>query len=218
MLKSKRFTTRQGLIVGLLAGALAVTAPAMAQQNGNGEGNGGGQAAQQKAAQQGGKLVESRLKVRKLSQKLSKIRQSAIKNNPDLAKQRDALRQSVNDSIRSSGVDPKKDVARLREIAKKLRAGDVKGEEQKALTKEYRKKREALLEARRKALSNEDIQASQKKFRDELLAAMKKEDPNTEDLIKQYNAAQRDLRKRMRDAAAAQKKGGGSGQPQGGGQ
>lgn len=216
MLKSKCFTIRQWLVVGMLAGALMVTAPAVAQQNGNGEGKGGGQAAAQDATAQAGKLVESRLKVRKLSQKLSKIRQSALKNNPDLAKQRDALRKSVNDTIRSSGVDPKKDVARLREIAKKLRAGDVKGEEQKALIKEYRNKREALLKARRKALSDKDIQASRKKFRDDLLAAMKQENPDTEDIIKQYNAAQRDLRKRMN--AAARKQGGGSGGAQGGSQ
>ena len=98
--------------------------------------------------------------------------------------------------------------------AKKLRSGDVKGEEQKALTQEYRKKRQTMLKARRKALSNEKIQKRRKAFQDQLLTAMKSEDSKTDQLIKEYNKARMDMRQQMRKSFSKQK--GAQGQGDGG--
>ncbi len=189
--------SRSGLLAVLLAGVMTAAAPAMAQQEGSAGNGGGAEAAKEQSS---GKPANARAEMRKLQKRLGDIRDQALENNPELKEQRQSLKDAVNARMAEEGVDPETDVARLREIAKKLRSGKVEGEEQKTLTKEYREKRQTLLTARRKALGDEKIQKQRKAFEDDLRAAMIEQEPETKALIAEYRKQRTQMRQKMQKA------------------
>ncbi|WP_435099823.1 hypothetical protein [Arhodomonas sp. AD133] len=195
--------SRSGLLAVLLAGVMTAAAPAMAQQEGN-AGNGGG--ADAAKAQSSAQPANPRAELRELQKQLGEIRDQALENNPELKEQRQSLKDAVNARMADEGVDPETDVERLRELAEKLRSGEVKGEEQKTLTKEYREKRQALLTARRKALGDEEIQKQRKAFEDDLRAAMIEQNPETEALISKYRKQRTQMRQKMQKAIQQRQK------------
>ncbi|MGD8429095.1 MAG: hypothetical protein PVH31_01700 [Ectothiorhodospiraceae bacterium] len=149
-------------------------------------------------SKEGMAAVQARMHLRDLQKKLSKIQKSAVENNPELKQQQADLREMVQKEMKSQGVDPEADMARMKEIAGKLRGGDVDKKEQRSLANEYQMKRKQFLKARQNALASEEVQTAQKSFREDLMAAMRKEEPKVDDLIAEFKEARADFQRKMR--------------------
>lgn len=142
----------------------------------------------------------ARLRVSELEQQLEGIRNRALESSPALQEQQQALQQKVNLRMKERGVDPQADLERLREIATQLRSQSLAEAEQQELVDEYRQKRQRLLEARNAVLGDGEIRQARKQFSQELLVAMKKVEPDVEQIIRRYNEAQAEFRRKMDSA------------------
>lgn len=142
-------------------------------------------------------VPEARLRVRELLRQLESIRNQALENDSALQAQQQALQQKVNERMEARGVDPQADLERLREIATQLRSSDLTEAEQQELANEYRRKRRELLEARDAVLNDKEIRQGRERFSQALLTAMKKVEPDVERIIRRYNEAQAELRRKL---------------------
>lgn len=145
-------------------------------------------------------VFAARLRVSELQQQLEGIRNRALESSPSLQEQQQALQQKVNERMEARGVDPQADLERLREIATQLRNESLAEAEQQELADEYRQKRQRLLEARNAVLGDEEIRQAREQFGQELLVAMKEVEPDVEQVIRRYNEAQAEFRRKMEAA------------------
>jgi hypothetical protein len=113
-----------------------------------------------------------RQELQSLRQSLAAIRQSAMEANPELAERQSQLEDQMMARMRDEGVQPRKDIRRLQDIASELRQGDIDDERREALRTEYQTTREELLEARRTAMNDEQIRESLRVLREQRMAAM----------------------------------------------
>lgn len=134
-------------------------------------------------------------RVQKLRQEIGQIQQTALKNNPELQKKKKEMRSLILDTMKEDGYTPEADLSRMRELRSKMSKGgkDLPKGERKKLLQEFRKKSQRLMEAQQKALKKEKVQKARDNFRDDLLAAMKEEDPKTEELLKDLKKAQKEF-------------------------
>lgn len=192
--------------LGLLVGVLGM-APALAQQK-SAEGAKAPEAQTQNQGPSAGQgrqaLAQTQRKLQNLQRELGKLQQKALKDNPDLAKQRQALQDLVVSTMKDKGHTPEKDMQRMQEIRSKLQSKDVeKGQKQK-LVQEMRDHQRSLIQARRDAFQDKKVQQKSSEFRDNLIAAMKKSDPDAESLIKEYNQTRQQLQQQVRQLRSQQ--------------
>lgn len=195
---SKRPFIRQSL-AAIFALAVALPTGVLAQQADKGKpADASGGAAIGQA--EGNKLVELRLELKELQREITEIRDGALQANPELQKSQKALQESVLANVAEQGLNPEEDIERLQTIAEKIRAPEVTDKEQQKLAREYQQLRMQLMQARRTALQDPEIQKQREAFSKDLRAAMESQNPNVEDLIAQFNETQQELRKRMQAA------------------
>jgi chromosome segregation ATPase len=202
----------KAVTASLFSAALMVAGPVAAQQAQGPEGG-----APQPKQKGDPELRNAQKKVRDLRQQLGKIQQKAMENNPELKQKRSELQELMKSKVKEQvdGADQK--MARLKEIRQKLRNNkDIpKGERQK-LMKEFQSTAQAFQQAQQKAMKDPEVQKAQKAFREDMRAAMKKEDPNTDQLIQDLQQARKDFRQKLQDRFSGQgaaPKGGGAGGP-----
>lgn len=195
-------------VAGLFAGAM-LTGSAFAQEE---KGQSAGEPAAKGQAQQDSgpsrkELMQTQRKLQNLQRELGQLRQKALDENPELAEEREDLRDMLVSTMQDNGHSPEKDQARMKEIQSKLQSGDVKQGEKQKLVQEMRQRQRGLMQAQREAFQNEEIQEKAKQFEENLVAAMKEADPEAESLIKEYNQTQQQMQQQMRKMRAAQQQG-----------
>ncbi|HKJ71815.1 MAG TPA: hypothetical protein VKA55_08705 [Gammaproteobacteria bacterium] len=157
-------------------------------------------------------LRNAQKKVRDLRQKLGKIQQQALKNNPDLQKQRKDLQDLMKTKVKGQvdGADEK--LARLKEIRGKLQNDkDLPKAERQKLMKEFQQKASGFQQAQKKAMQDPEVQKAREQFQKDMRAAMKEEDPNTDQLIQDLQQARKDFQKKLQDRFSGMGKNGGKG-------
>lgn len=208
MAARKKTAFLQNILTGLALSALVATPVAAQPAPGGGSGKGPGMM-QKKGDPE---LRNAQKKVRDLRQKLGKLQQKAMENNPDLKQQRSDLQALMKKKVKAQvdGADQK--MARLKEIRQKLRGNkDIpKGERQK-LMKEFQQTAQSFQQAQQKAMKDPEVQKAQKQFRSDMRAAMKEEDPNADQLIQDLQQARKEFRQKLQDRFSGQ--GGGKGMP-----
>jgi len=124
---------------------------------------------------------------------LVSIRQTTFKKHPELMKQQQDYAHMIMTEMKRKGLSPQKELKDLRAMQDKLRSGKVKGKERKALLVKFQRQFLAFREAERKVLAMPKLQAAQKKLKDNVLAAMRKENPKTDSLLKDMDANRKKL-------------------------
>jgi preprotein translocase subunit SecD len=137
-------------------------------------------------AQDAGGSSPDRQELQSLQQSLASIREEAIEENPELADRQQSLEDRMMSRMRDEGVNPREDVRRLQDIARELRGGEVAEEERAGMMQEYQQTRQSLLQARRSAMQDSDIQQDQTALQEDIVSAMTAIDDGVPDMIDRF--------------------------------
>lgn len=180
----KRATT----ILMLVTAAFAFAGVAAAQSS-NGSGN-DTSASQQKTQQ----LMQQ---YRETAMKLQKIHQKTIKNDPQLSAEQNHFQDQVRASVKKHGYDVQKGQKDMQDMAQKLQSGKLSKSERQATMQKFQAERQKMMKARDAALKEPAIQKSGHKLEKDTIAAMKKQDNNTPELLKQLRSLRGQIRASM---------------------
>lgn len=155
----------------------------------------------QPSAAQKQKLQSIVKEYREVAGKLGKIRQDTFDANPKLAKQRDDFQSLVKKRMADNGYDPEDKADHLKDLRDKLQSKDASKAERQQAAAEFRKERQALQQAQRKALKDPKVRKAGKKLRQDTLVAMKAQDEKTQDLLDRLKDLRQQLQQNMPESA-----------------
>jgi hypothetical protein len=139
-----------------------------------------------------------------LQKHITQIQNETLQAHPELKKEEESLRNLVLEKMSSSGKSAKEDMDEIIKLEEKLRSGQTPEEDRETLMSEYQKKAIAFRNAQSEAMKNPEVQAAQKKFRDDVMTAMKEKDPQVEQLMQQLQQKQQQLSEMMKSAGHMQ--------------
>ena len=139
-----------------------------------------------------------------LQKHITQIQNDTLQAHPELKKEEEALRTLVLEKMSSSGKSAKDDMDEIIKLEQKLRSGETPEEERETLMSEYQKKAVTFRNAQNEAMKNPEVQAAQKKFREDVMSAMKEKDPQVEQLMQQLQEKQQQLSQMMKSAGHMQ--------------
>lgn len=175
--------TKFPLAAALVTGLLLSGGMAMAQQEGGGE---------QMQSEQ-----SPQMELQQLQQRLGEIQQQAFENNPELQEQAQELEQLFIDTMSDAGYDPEGGLARLQEIQQEMQAQDADEENRRALLEEAQQIQMELQEGQQVAMQEQVIIDAQQSFEEDLMDAMRAEDPQTDELISRFEQLQQQMQQQM---------------------
>ncbi|HYW02672.1 MAG TPA: hypothetical protein VFA86_01905 [Gammaproteobacteria bacterium] len=184
----------RGLIIAAASAALSVAAvPAVAQQPSMSKG-----APQLKHESKSGSARKQELqhvqkRMQSLRQQLGQIRQAAFKHNPKLKKEQKHLSQLVRSTMKKHGDDPAPHQKKLKQLRAQFQKKNLKKGQRQKIVQQAQQEEHALRSGYRKALQDKGVQKAQKQFRHDMLAAMKKQNPKTDQLIAQYRKERKQM-------------------------
>jgi hypothetical protein len=116
---------------------------------------------------------------------LQVIQQKAVKNTPQLAGEMKQFQLEVNTSMRAHGYDVAKGQQDAEAMAAKLKSSKKMSKAERMSTmKSFGAERQKMMNARAAAMHEPKIQKDGKALRDDMIAAMKKQDGHTGQLLK----------------------------------
>lgn len=130
-------------------------------------------------------------------QQLEQIHDKTIKNNPQLAKEQQQFQDQLKSAIKKQGYDVNAGQKRMQAMAKKLQSGNLSDQKRKQVMQNFQQERQQMVKARNKALSNSDIQQSGQKLQNDTMAAMKKQNPKTTQLISEIKSVRGKLQQQQ---------------------
>jgi hypothetical protein len=119
----------------------------------------------------------------------------------------DALTSLVSGYMKENGFDATEVRARLNAIVEKVQSGEIAQEQQVQLRQEYQKHAQSLQVQQQKAMELATVRQAYTSFSGALLSAMKKQDPNTEQLMAQLNSAQKQYQAMVQQVMQAEAQG-----------
>jgi predicted RNA binding protein with dsRBD fold (UPF0201 family) len=140
-----------------------------------------------------------------LQNRLSLIQEKTIEAHPELQKQQQAFLDLMMAKMASgSDTSPEDDLAALGKLEQKLRSKDTPESERKTLMTEYQEKAMAFRSAQVEALKDPEVQKAQDALRDATVTAMQQQDPQTEQLMKQLQQKQDEMKQLLETAGQGQ--------------
>jgi hypothetical protein len=149
------------------------------------------------AAQQ--KLQQMRL--RQVQQELVSIRQTAFAENPQLQALNEDLQELVTTTMQDLGYDPEGIVESLETAQEKLEAGDLSEMERQVVIREAQVAQQQLQTSQRAALQDSQVVAAKATLTDQLLDAMREQEPATDALITEFEELQQEMIRSMQPPA-----------------
>jgi hypothetical protein len=150
----------------------------------------------QQRGQQPGALEREYLEIQ---QRLAEAQQKAVENTPDLQDKADALEELVTDKMRAAGHDPGSIMETMLAAQAKLEAARTDAERQQVMeSREVREAQRKMQEAQRAAMEDPEVQNARQSLQDDMLSAMRREEPATDRLIERLDEIQREVQRGTR--------------------
>lgn len=178
--------------VALLSAALLLPTAVLAQDAGN-EAEAAEEPTQKEKRQE---LVQQ---YQKTVKKLQQIRDEAVTENPSLQEQSRTYEDRIEQAIKDSGYDLEAGREKLKEMGGRFQDEDLSQEEREALAAEFQAERQKLQQAQQQASQQEEVVAAYRKLQENVITAMKEQDPQTEALMQRL----RDLRQQLQAMEAS---------------
>ena len=137
--------------------------------------------------------------------RLNMIQEKTTEAHPELQKQEQAFLDLMMAKMSSGGASAKDDLSAIEALEQKLRSEDTPDSERQALMTEYQQKATAFRTSQVQALKDPEVQKAQGALMDATLAAMKQQDPQTEQLMQQLQDLQEQMKKMMEAAGHVEK-------------
>lgn len=145
---------------------------------------------------------------RQKNRQLQSIQQKAIKGSPKLAAEMKQFQAEMNTAMRAHGYDAAKAQQREEAMAAKLKSGKKMSKAQRmSAMKSFQAERQKMLKARTAAMKDPKIQKDGKALQHDMIAAMKKQDSHTGQLLKDVKS----LRMKLMASMAAHRAAAGNG-------
>jgi len=190
-----------GRMTAVALTATAISFPALAQED--------KQSSQAPTPQVSQEMRDTMKEYREVANQLREIQKSAVENNPELSKQREAFQSMMRKHMSSGGYEVEAARARLDELRSKMQDKSLSQEKRQKVVKQLRQEQQKLQQARRKAMQKQEVREAGKKLRQDTVTAMKAENEDTEALMQRMNKLRQELRSGMR-----KQRGGGTGGPE----
>lgn len=140
-------------------------------------------------------VMQARQHLEKVERRLTRIQQATISTHPELQKQQSQFESLLMSTMRDKGYKPKEDMKRLTELREKLRAGGMRPKERSQAIAEFQQKSSRLQKGQQEALQDKKVIKARQALEDAVVAAMKKKDPSTANLLKDMDETKRKLDK-----------------------
>ena len=170
--------------------AVALAAIAFSATTANAQGAAAGGADQQEAQQ----LMQQ---YRQKASRLQQIHKETIEANPELATQQEEFEKKVRQAVEDEGYDVEQGQQRVQELAQKMQSGDLDQSERKAVMQDFQAERQEMTQARNKVMQKPEIQSAGQQLQEDTLAAMKKQNSNTQDLLDEMDSLRSELQSKM---------------------
>lgn len=187
---------RNLLTVALTALALLAAMPVVQAQN---------QSALPAGIEQ--ELRQLKQEIDALKSQVAAIQRQALKSRPDLERQREDLARLIRDTADERGFDAEASKQRLEALQQRYKSGDLSPQEKQQVASEFENEREALQNAQKQILEDDEVMAARGRFAADMSAAMAEEDPQAEALIEELKALTEEFREAL--MAAIQRRRGG---------
>ena len=128
-------------------------------------------------------------------QRLEQIQRDTLQARPELQKQEQAFNDLLVKEMKNKGHSPKQDQAAIEKLQKQLQDTKVSDTEREALMNKFQERIMAYRNAQMEAMQNQDVQKAQDELLDAIVTAMKKHDPQTEQLIERMTQTRQQLMK-----------------------
>ncbi|HKJ22812.1 MAG TPA: hypothetical protein VKA13_06960 [Gammaproteobacteria bacterium] len=125
--------------------------------------------------------------------KLNKIQAETLKKHPELKKQRKAFGDLLAKTMKKNGYDAKKSIAELKSLRDKLKDDKTPKDKRRKLAQDFQTKVIALRKAQGQAMQDKKVKKAREDLGQAVIAAMKKQDPSTDDLIATVQKRQQEL-------------------------
>jgi chromosome segregation ATPase len=135
-----------------------------------------------------------------LQERVSAIRDTAMEENPELRKQGEDLKDLVASKIDARGYDLEGAAEKLQSIQKQLQNEDLPQDQQEQLVGEFKDMQRELLQVRNDVMQDEEVQNAQAQLQEELLAAMREEEPELNQILSQMEQAREEMMRIVRAA------------------
>jgi hypothetical protein len=139
-----------------------------------------------------------------LQQRLAQIQQKTMKAHPELQKQEKAFMDLMLSKMSTGGTSAKDQMDSLHKLEEKLGNNSTPADERKKLMSEYQQKMTAFRTAQMQAMKDPQVEKARESLMNATVAAMKKEDPQTEQLMQQIEQKQAQLKKAMESSGHEQ--------------
>lgn len=153
--------------------------------------------AQQAGQQQQPGLNSIQAQFQQIQSELARIQRTTLEENPELQIQADALETLIADAMKESGTDPQANQERLQELQLKAQNSELPQEEQQALATEFQQIREDMMRAQQEAMQAEEVREKHTKFQSDMIAAMQKQNPKSEELMAQLRKIQTQIQQQQ---------------------
>lgn len=188
-----QMTGKGALQVLVAAFALAFAGSVAAQSSqGQGQGQGGG----------------PQMRLQEIQQRLAEAQQKALDENPGLQSQREELEELVIQKMEEEGYDPNANMETLENAQSQIQNEDLSDEERQQMLQDARQAQQELQEAQQAAMQDEEVVEAQEAFQNDLMEAMREQEPETDQLIEEFRSIQQEMRGRMGQGGAPGQGGG----------
>lgn len=177
-------------LAGLIAAAALALASPLAMAQGMGQQGQGGM------GMQGG---NPQMEMQQLQQTLAETQQQAIQNNPQLEQKGEELESLVLDKMESAGYQPRRDLQTLESAEERLRDPDLSTEERQQViqSEDVQQAQMNLQEAQQAVAQDQEIRAAQESLRDDLMAAMRQENADIDNVIERMQTLQQQMQQQQ---------------------
>ncbi len=145
-------------------------------------------------AQQG---QNPQMQLQQLQERLLTIQQQAIENNPQLQDEAEALEDLVIGTMEDAGFDAQGGLARLEQLQEEFQGGGIDDDRRRAILEEAQDIQRELQEGQQLAMQDDDVVRAQERFENNLLDAMRAEDPETDELLETFEQLQMQMMQQM---------------------
>lgn len=139
--------------------------------------------------QEGGPQME----LQQIQQRLAEVQQAALENNPGLQQQREELEDLVIRKMEEAGYDPDSSMETLESVQAGMQDESLSDQERQQMLQEAQQAQQDLQEAQQVAMQDDEVVEAQQAFQNDLMEAMRAEDPETDELIEEFQQIQQEM-------------------------
>jgi septal ring factor EnvC (AmiA/AmiB activator) len=140
------------------------------------------------------KIQTLKKKYKSVYSELAEIQQKCLKNNPELGEKQKQVNTLIKKKSDQYLSELNVDINRLQELHQKLqKTSDMKKQSKKGMIAEYKELLAKFQKAQKKTMTHPKVKRKREEFQNEMISAMKKENPKVKEMAEELNRIQKKI-------------------------